>query len=60
MKLIDLRGDNDNVELGDIIVSKGDSSMWFYTTDKGYRLILDGYNMEQLVDRYMKVMEAKK
>lgn len=60
MKLIDLRGDNEDTELGNIVVSEGDSSMWFFTTDKGYRLIFDNFNMKQISDRYTKVLEAKK
>ena len=49
MKVKDLRFDKDT-ELGNIIEVTGDSSMGFFTTDKGYRLILDRYNLKMIAD----------
>ena len=51
-KLKDVR-ENEDYDIGNIIVSKGDHSMGFFTTDKGYILILDSYNMHT-ISKYFK------
>lgn len=51
MKVIDLR-DDEYWELGDSTELCGDYSLLSITTDKGYRLIIDAYNMKQIADYY--------
>ena len=53
MKVKDLRLDKD-IELGNIIEVLGDSSMGCFNTDKGYRLIIDRYNLKKIADHYKK------
>ena len=57
MKIKDLRCNNDT-ELGNIIEASGDSSMIFCTTDKGYRLIMDKYNMN-IISQHIKGSSKK-
>ncbi len=57
MKVKDLRFNKD-IELGDIIEITGDSSLGCFTTDKGYRLVMDAYNMERIMN-YLKEKKGK-
>ena len=43
----DLRNDK-ATELGNIIEASGDSSLGYFTTEKGYRLVIEGYNLNQI------------
>ena len=47
MKLKDLRSGKDT-EIGNIIEVAGDHSLGFFTTDKGYRVIMETYNMNKI------------
>ena len=49
MKVKDIRLDKDT-ELGNIIEATGDSSLGFFATDRGYRLILERYNLKMIAD----------
>lgn len=51
MKIKDLRSDRET-QIGDTVEISGDSSVCFITTDKGYRLILDAFNMKKIADHY--------
>ncbi len=51
MKVIDLR-DNEYWEIGNSMELLGDYSRLCITTDKGYRLIIDAYNMKRIADYY--------
>ncbi len=50
-KIVDLRS-NIKKPIGNIIEATGDTTMGFFTTDKGYRLVLDGYNLKKISDYY--------
>lgn len=51
MLIKDLRTDRDT-ELGNILEAEGDYSRLCITTDKGYRLVMDTYNMKIIADYY--------
>jgi hypothetical protein len=57
-KLKDLREDDD-IPIGNIIETLGDSSMGYFTTDKGYRLILDAHNM-MIIEKYFREKNKSK
>ena len=57
MKVIDLR-DRELWEIGNSMELSGDSSILYMTTDKGYRLVMDAYNMKQIADRYYSKREG--
>lgn len=50
-KLKDLRHGKD-IEFGDIIEVTGDNSLGFFTTDKGYRIILSSHSMYLITKHY--------
>ena len=52
-KLENLRHDGDIV-FGNIMEASGDRSLGFFLTDKGYRLILDEYNMNRIYKHFNK------
>ncbi len=58
MKVIDLR-DRETWEIGNSMELSGDSTILYMTTDKGYRLVMDAYNMKQIADHYYSKGEEK-
>ena len=52
MHIKDLRTD-ESTELGNIIEATGDYSLLCATTDKGYRIVIDRYNMKIISDFYI-------
>lgn len=56
-RIVDVRGDKKFL-LGNIIEVTGDGSMGFFQTDRGYRLILDTYNMTKIAKHLALPMEV--
>lgn len=58
MKIKDIRTGK-TTEIGDAQEITGDSSLLFMNTDKGYRLIMDAYNMKKIADYYNSIQNKE-
>jgi len=56
MKVIDLRSSK-KTDIGSVNETSGDKSLLCITTAKGYRLVMDRYDMKRIADYYIKEVE---